>query len=96
MKVKTFVNESWRLLRERHMPQLKARPDWVDVPGVPQQKGNVDCGYYTMRYCWVIVNICAKCSVPLFEVFQSTLPYTRAELEEIREFWAGGFLDELV
>ncbi|VFQ62956.1 unnamed protein product [Cuscuta campestris] len=44
MKVKTFVNESWRLLRERHMPQLKARPDWVDVPGVPQQEGNVDCG----------------------------------------------------
>ncbi|VFQ80707.1 unnamed protein product [Cuscuta campestris] len=73
------------------MPQLKARPDWVDVPGVPQQEGNVDCGYYTMRYCWVIVNICAKCSVPLFEVFQSTLPYTRAELEEIREFWAGVF-----
>ncbi|VFR03166.1 unnamed protein product [Cuscuta campestris] len=68
---------------------------WIDVPGVPQQVGNVECGYYTMRFCWLIVSMCAQCSLPLSYVFQSTSPYTRAELEEIREFWAGGFLDEL-
>ncbi|VFQ96809.1 unnamed protein product [Cuscuta campestris] len=80
---------SWRLHQERHMPQLKAQPDWVDVPGVPQQEGNVECGYYTMRFCWLIVNMCAQCSVPLSDVFQSTTPYTRAELEEEKGGRAG-------
>ncbi|VFQ72573.1 unnamed protein product [Cuscuta campestris] len=77
---------SWRLLRERHMPQLKARPDWIDVLEVPQQLGGVECGYYTMQFLWLIVNMCAQCSLPLYDVFQSTSPYTRAELEEVREF----------
>ncbi|VFQ80974.1 unnamed protein product [Cuscuta campestris] len=96
LTLKSYVNESWRILRVQGMGFLKMKPTWTDVGIVPQQPGGTKCGYYVMRFMWLIISLCAREFVPIETVFNSFDPYTIEQLDELREMWANTFLDELV
>ncbi|VFQ70401.1 unnamed protein product [Cuscuta campestris] len=96
LTLKSYINEAWRILRVQGMGFLKLKPTWTDVGIVPQQSGGTECGYYVMRFMWLIISLCARESVPIETVFNSFDPYTIEQLEELREMWANTFLDELV
>ncbi|VFQ86022.1 unnamed protein product [Cuscuta campestris] len=95
LTLKSYINESWMILRVQGMGFLKQKPTWTDVGIVPQQPGGTECGYYVMRFMWLIISR-ARESVPIETVFNSFDPYTIEPLDELREMWANTFLDELV
>ncbi|XP_031122501.1 uncharacterized protein LOC116025419 [Ipomoea triloba] len=59
----------------------------------PIQPGGVECGYYVMRYMFDIVTKYSSVDC-LDEAFESNIPYSINEINEIRDLWAKSFLEE--
>ncbi|KAK9668459.1 hypothetical protein RND81_13G062200 [Saponaria officinalis] len=66
-------------------------PQWVHVK-CARQPGVIECGYYIMRYMLELVTRINPAQ-PIDEHFQDTTPYSKEDIDEVRDLWADYFLN---
>ncbi|XP_056694942.1 uncharacterized protein [Spinacia oleracea] len=59
-----------------------------------QQPGSLDCGYYVMRFMYDIIMNHGN-SQDLTKDFSRTLPYSPEEINEVKDFWANYFVNNV-
>ncbi|XP_056683256.1 uncharacterized protein [Spinacia oleracea] len=59
-----------------------------------QQPGSLDCGYYVMRFMYDIIMKHGN-SQDLTKDFSRTLPYSPEEINEVKDFWADYFMNNV-
>ncbi|XP_056689689.1 uncharacterized protein [Spinacia oleracea] len=59
-----------------------------------QQPGSLDCGYYVMRFMYDIIMNHGN-SQDLTKDFSRTLPYSPEEINEVKDFWADYFMNNV-
>ncbi|XP_031110525.1 uncharacterized protein LOC116014720 [Ipomoea triloba] len=92
LEIKLTLNVVFR--SSTNMKGQRAK-NWVNwrIIECPKQSGSVECGYYVLRYMYEICTLYYEFE-DLERAFARSKPYTKNEIDGIREIWAKYFCEE--
>ncbi|XP_056694069.1 uncharacterized protein [Spinacia oleracea] len=93
LMIKEPLNNAFRSYKRLGGQSKGTKLTWIPAQ-CAQQPGSLDCGYYVMRFMYdIIMNHCN--SQDLTKDFSRTLPYSAEEINEVKDFWADYFMNNV-